>query len=360
MGIGEIVPIYLVLDIVNMNSNDTREYDKSKSRRRAILWQCIFATVPLFGILVWLLIKVAIGESRKLTESNVDEADKEVKIHVFLDLQELLYVFLTILYLSMSLLVYVAFFVPQRKLLFKRYADHGKLVFGDVMELKRNSNSNVWDSFCIFLKNVTVRKHNKYFEAVYTVPEDVLDNYSETNIHSSKKLVPGQYKKLIRTVFPWHRERIAFLILPGEPTSGIPKADIELDVSNHGNHYSKGLKYVATFWVLFSLFGAIFTMLHFKDYYTVSKNDDYLQQTNDDIVIELFQEDHVWRNFWVLIGSCVPIVFGFNYIRYLFYYRFLVKSGKRFDGIAQEMVQTNPAGTDVENGPTDTPYVAIS
>lgn len=331
------------------------EYDKSKKRRRAVLWQCIFATVPLFGILLWLLIKVAIGESRELSEENADEADKEAKVHVFLDLQELLYVFITILYLSSALMVYVGVFVPQRKKLFKEFKENGIVVFGDVMSMKQTTAG------C---------NNNKYFEAVYAVQGQL-------------------YKKSIRTVFPWHRERIPFLVLPNQPKSGLPKADIELDVSNHGNHYSKGLIYVGSFWVLFSLFGAVFTMLHFKDYYTVINDDDKNNESgnnyngNDDVVVQLFEEDNVWQNFWILLGACAPLVFGVNYIRYLFYYRFLVKSGKKIDVHADakthnqnihqpsvvehghELMSKNIGPVvgvgDLEDGdPTSTPYVAIT
>ena len=75
------------------------------------IYQCIAATVPLFGILVYLLYKVALGEvapddsnsnavgdDANAYNNNVYDADDQNV--EYLDLKELLVVFIGILYLS--------------------------------------------------------------------------------------------------------------------------------------------------------------------------------------------------------------------------------------------------------------------
>ena len=327
----------------DLESTTSKLYDLHKKKRRAALWQCLISTVPLFGILLWLLIKVAIGESHGLDEeqNNDGEYDKKGQVNVFLDLQELIYAFVVILYISSSLLVYVGYFIPKRKALFKKYNDVGILAFGDVTESVANRNREkiknpsekctVGDYLRYYYNILRCRygRRDVYFESQYVITDEVALKLQQAS-KSKKPVVPGTYKKVIRTVFPWHREKIAFLLLPNQPKSGLPKADIELDISNHGNHYSKGLKYVATFWVLFSLFGATFTVSNFKDYYNYENGDDedlYGDDDSENVVQQLLDEEHVWRNYWIGVCLCGPIVLAFNFVRFALYYKFLVKSG---------------------------------
>lgn len=334
------------------------------------IYQCIAATVPLFGILAYLLYKVALGEvvpddgnsnnavgdDAYAYNNNVYDADDQNV--EYLDLKELLVVFIGILYLSFSLFVYVAVFIPKRKQLFKTYANTGVLVFGDVIE-KDNTDSSGVNRFC---DAVRCRKPT-YLDCTYTVPGTFWENEIvngeqqrelESGLAAAAPTGPVRYRKRIKTQFPWYRERIPFLVLPGKPKSGMPRSDVELDVSNHDNHNTRGLAYVSLFWMIFSFCGALFTTLRFQDYY--DEDDD----------VSGIETGSIWNLFWLSIGLFIPIVLGYNWFQFYLYRRFMVHSGVKINEDTQRNVPSSPAdvvqsGTQSEDFPNgESAYVAIS
>lgn len=323
------------------------------------IYQCVAATTPLFSILAYLLYKVALGEvSSPADEDAVDDAyaynnmydaDDQNNNVEYIDLKELLFVFIGIMYLSFSLFVYVAVFIPKRKQLFKTYAHTGVLVFGEVHVLEKEASTSdggvSMDRIC---NVVRCSRRSSYLDCTYTLPGTFWENEVEGNGATGSG--PVRYQKRIKTQFPWYRERIPFLVLPGNPKSGMPRSDVELDVSNHENHSTRGLAYVSLFWVIFSFSGALFTTLRFQDYY------------DDEEDVSGMEDETTWTLFWLSVGLFIPIVLGYNWLRFYLYQRFMVHSGVKIIEDNQtpkppDVVQTGQSEY-FPNG--ESAYVAIS
>jgi hypothetical protein len=163
------------------------------------------STTPFLVLFVYFIIS-AVRRPQTLAEhyENKDELEDPL---VLLSLDSILDTFLATLVLWSSLTIYVVFFVPKRRKLMETYTREGSgatQVVGDVFYDRPKG--------CIG-RLCNRMHHTDVAYVTYPRPED-------------NRVV----EKKIRTYHPYHREKVAIIVLPGMPLSGQPLADVERDV----------------------------------------------------------------------------------------------------------------------------------
>lgn len=163
------------------------------------IFQFILATVPLFFLLVWFVInaKKQIQTSCYDDKEFYDEesfALFEEECSKFIPLKQFVYVFVTIYFCCILLEMYVLVFVPWRHALINQYLSQGETVIGNVY-YKTGKH------------NLTLTSH----------------------AHVVYELESTRIRRKVRVFERYTRELAAILILPGQPLSGQPKVDLEID-----------------------------------------------------------------------------------------------------------------------------------
>jgi len=331
---------------------DTAEERYQTYRRRLI--QLVVATVPLFFVLCYLLYQTAIHKPGS-NNDNVYQDDANVNSEVveFLDLDELLHIFLLLFYLSMLFLIYVTLFIPKRRALMKRYKNYGILVFGDVIEPQRPHIQ----AFCFGC----CAQSKRTFEASYTIPPDVnlmdestMDHRDAKDVQGERSCIPVRYSKTIRTFFPYSRERIPFYVLPKRPRSGLPKSDVDRDIAQFESAPPlTGVRNVILFWVLFTFLSSLYTVFIYKNYYESV-------ETNN--ILGISVNTGVWGTFLFSTGLSLPICFLLNYFRFRLYWNWLVMSAKLIKdpaAVSHHQTTSDDPLSGIEGG-GDTAYVRIT
>jgi len=231
-------------------------------------------------------------------------------------LSGMLYSFLLTFILWSILTVYLAFFIAKRRRLMERYQQEGVVsVLGNVL----------YDRPSGICANLRGKCHNEdYAYVTYQYPSDnnnVYNNHTKTEDEEAPKLV---VEKVVRTYFPYHREKITILILPNLPLSGQPKEDIERDVSTYQSNYAiknrNRKKYVLVLcisWIFFCLFGALY-ILHQM---SIMNEMNFDNAEEEDL-------DTAWIIFWIVLLLVTPILaFGGNLIQWWWYYKWITDRG---------------------------------
>ena len=162
-------------------------------------FQFIIATVPLFLLLVWFVVNAHAQLKTSCYDDKVfyDEesfAIYEEECSKFIPLKQFVYVFVTIYFCCILLEMYILVFVPMRHRLINQYLSDGETVIGNVY-------------FKPSKHNMTLTSHG---HVVYE--------------HESKRI-----RRQVQIFERYTRELAAILILPGQPLSGQPKVDLEID-----------------------------------------------------------------------------------------------------------------------------------
>lgn len=163
------------------------------------IFQCIIATVPLFFLLTWFVFNA----HAQLQTSCYDEKEfydeqsfamYEEECSKFIPLDQFVYVFLAIYFCCILLEMYILVFVPIRHALIYQYLNQGETVIGNIYYKPSK-------------QNMTLTSHG---HVVYE--------------HESKRI-----SRKVQIFERYTRELAAILILPGLPSSGQPKVDLEID-----------------------------------------------------------------------------------------------------------------------------------
>ncbi len=134
------------------------------------------------------------------------ELDDDVDIPPLITLDSILNTFLSTLVLWTSLYVYLKIFVGKRRSLIQTYASEESgttRVVGDVYYDQPKGCSKI------------INRMNRTDLAYVTYPHMDDDTFVQ---------------KKIRTYHPYHREKVAVVLLPGLPLSGLPLEDINRDL----------------------------------------------------------------------------------------------------------------------------------
>ena len=147
------------------------------------------------------------------------EDDNEEDKAPLITLESILYTFLATLILWSSLFIYLKSFVPKRRALMQKYAseDSGNTrVVGDVYYEEPKGCGRLCNKM----------------------------NHTDLAYVTYRHLDDGKYvQKTIRTYHAYHREKVAVILLPGLPLSGLPLEDVERDVLSYQRYVLSSLFY---------------------------------------------------------------------------------------------------------------------
>jgi hypothetical protein len=163
------------------------------------IFQFILATIPLFFLLIWFVVNAHKQIQTSCYDGKVfyDEASfamYEEECSKFIPLKQFVYVFVTIYFCCILIEMYVFVFVPLRHALINKYLSQGETVIGNVYYKPSKHN-------------LTLTSHG---HVVYE--------------HGSTRI-----SRKVQVFERYTRELAAILILPGQPLSGQPKVDLEID-----------------------------------------------------------------------------------------------------------------------------------
>jgi hypothetical protein len=202
--------------------------------------QAVLATSPLAGLLLWFLFEASRRPSQscstnpenvyddQLSEEIVDECSHKIA------LRDMVIVYLVVALCWAILGVYLTYYIPRRQELVNAYLTQGITLIGDVFY---NPIKKPW---CGILTS--------YGTVVYP--------------HPNQK-TPIVIQRQVRIFERYTRERAAIVYLPGQPCSGQPKSDLQIDydVSQLNQERLLYLKWLCWGWVAFSLIAPIYIML---------------------------------------------------------------------------------------------------
>lgn len=183
------------------------------------------ATTPIFILLVWFLWE---AHQHSVTPPCTPYwADNEHGHKVLVVCKELIQVQQTVLvYLVVALswgilAVYLTFYVPQRHALLQQYLSDGIHKLGDV-----------------------------HYESQAACGGLRTDHWGQvTYPHVNYKVYPAYVSRRVPVLQRYTRERVTIVVLPDCPFSGLPKADVELDVAASTRHKKRLFHLVVLSWV---------------------------------------------------------------------------------------------------------------
>lgn len=325
--------------------------------------QFLLMTVPLLCVYLYFLYLAYARPSVA--------ADEETYTNDRIRLMDILYVYLATLVLFSSLVVYMAWFVPKRRNLSKRYEKEGVIILGDVQYTESYYDKNKLEQTDSDTINIVVKVYRHVKNCCFAISVWVANNFAPTNNYGyviydlekvanhpayeqrmNGKQLTGIIKKKVRVYHRYPREQVSLLVLPAYPYSGQPKNDLETDWASFSKYVSgatlpmsedednnemmsndepsKGSKnniqpkrrdrsfgvlLVSIFWVTFICLASIYLIHQIKEVDDVYDDEDATK---------------AWVVFWVVIGGIVPLVaiFG-NYIRWKIYERWMLHSGSK-------------------------------
>mmetsp|Transcript_364 Transcript_364/g.452 ORF Transcript_364/g.452 Transcript_364/m.452 type:complete len:349 (-) Transcript_364:1121-2167(-) len=325
------------------NSPLTSSDDLANNDHRASVFQLFLATTPLLGILnyfLYLAYKRPSLDRYNLADDATDEEVEAAWNEPEIPLIELFFTFLIFLTIWSWLAIHMSIFIPKRRGLIQEYinAPGVRTVIGDV-EFNNSCATSLWQKI---LDKIFTR--SDYATVTYTIEKSSIgENFMDEDeygswlcgAHINKSRVRKQadghsevshegnappnvtalcVRKTIRTFFPFDRERIAIMLLPGKPKSGIPRSDIDRDISTHASSRKRifYLTLIANFWLLFTFCGCIYILVQMGKI-----NNDVLE--NDELG---------WILFSVTLFGIIPLTAGGgNWIRFFMYRKFYHNNG---------------------------------
>jgi len=291
------------------------------------LGQLVLATSPIFALLCYFLYLTA--NRHNLAAYNLDGVDDDAAVQELiasdgpvLELGSILDAFLGFFFCWSCALVYVAVFIPKRRLLVDEYVTRGLIVLGDVKYSPRRG----WRYLCTSWKR---------FAAEYAVVTyrhgTALKVTGGGSGGGSGATSEGRWvvSKLVRTFHPYSRENVALWVIPGRPMSAQPKADVEHDFATFAGtdrDRSRGVVVVLLAWTAFTLCGSLYVCLQME------KLEEKDPQNID--------SDLAWKLFFFAVCGLTPLVaVGGNWVRWLFYKRWMTGGGHLVEmGSAEEQV----------------------
>lgn len=318
--------------------------------------QFLLMTVPLLCVYLYFLF-LAYERPSIADPDNPKFAEDRIR------LMDILYTFLATLILFSSLVVYMLWFVRERRSLSKRYEKEGVIILGDVRytesyyDLTKLEDSDatgffvkvyrVMKNFCFIFtawiaNGLTLR--NNYGYVVYDLERVANHPACDYEARNKGTQLSGIITKKVRVYHRYPREQVSILVLPKYPNSGQPKADMEADWASFSKYVGGlpsqeqddemddgrdqggntilpkrdrilGVLLVSIFWVGFLVIGS---------YYVVDRIEVVDDVYNDEDATK------AWTVFWTVIGGVVPLVaiLG-NYIRWKLYESWMLHSGSK-------------------------------
>lgn len=250
------------------------------------------STIPFLVVLIYFLYT---AYHRPYYYSQQSEDDEEP----LMSLMDILIVFLTFHVLWTIFAAYLLFYIPKRRQLLGLFlSDGAEETLGDVI-FDETSNAPILGC-CRF-------NYQDYGYAVYPHPH---------NPH-------GQVvRKQVRVYQPYTRERITILRLPNRPLSGQPKVEIVMDLSSMKQERDTTIKFmtiVSVAWLLFSLAGAVYTLVQMT------------RAQNHGFIVGNENAANGRRLLLVVVGLSVPFALLVNFIRFLCWRNWMVNSGSVLD-----------------------------
>jgi hypothetical protein len=280
--------------------------------------QMLCATVPILTLLVWFMFR-----ARELVQNPpcvpyLAENGRGKMVMVVCEelnqLRQMVAVFLVLAALWALLAVYLTVYVPRRLSLLQRYIDEGNHKLGDVVYERAFS--------CGGLCGSGHWGHITYQHVNYAV-------------------YPTYVTRRVPVLQHYTRERVAILVLPDLPFSGMPKSDIELDLAASTRQRKRSWMVVglAWWWFLFCVFAPIFLLV-------------CMEQLNVSFVGR-----HVYVN-WILYSICVGLVIPLFalvvnhrvWTRYLFDITLNGQIAESVSGSSETMGTLGTTQTDIEVG----------
>lgn len=325
--------------------------------------QFLLMTVPLLCVYLYFLYLAYARPSVA--------ADEETYANDRIRLMDIMYVYLATLVLFSSLVVYMAWFVPKRRNLSKRYENEGVIILGDVQYTESYYDKNKLEQIDSDTINIVAKVYRHIMNRCFTITAWVANNFASTNnygyvIYNLEKVanhpayeqrkngkqITGIIKKKVRVYHRYPREQVSLLVLPAYPYSGQPLQDLEADWASFSKYVSGatlpmsvdednnemmsddepskggknnikpkrrdrcfGVLLVSIFWVTFLCLASIYVIHQIKEVDDVYDDEDATK---------------AWVVFWVVIGGIVPLVaiLG-NFLRWRIYERWMLHSGSK-------------------------------
>lgn len=244
------------------------------------------STTPFVVVLIYFIYT---AYHRPYFYSQQDADDEEP----LMSLMDIMIVFLTFHALWTLFTVYLMFYIPKRRRFLGRYLDEGETTLGDVIF----DDSSRMHILCCRLN------YQDHGYAIYPHPN---------NPH-------GQIvRKRVRVYQPYTRERTTIVRLPNRPLSGQPKMELEMDLSlmkKERDTTIKYMTYVSFAWILFSLAGAVYTLIQM----TRSQNQGFVVG-NENAVFGR-------RILLIVVGLNVPFALICNLLRFLLWRNWMINRG---------------------------------
>mmetsp|Transcript_41649 Transcript_41649/g.99835 ORF Transcript_41649/g.99835 Transcript_41649/m.99835 type:complete len:343 (-) Transcript_41649:3706-4734(-) len=240
------------------------------------------STVPFLCVLSFLLYKAwerpRLAADYDQNNNNADYDDGEV-----FSLMDILAIFLSFHVMWSMFVIYLIIFIPKRRHFLGRYlSDDAETALGDVI-FDPDSRA------C----GVHLQDYGYALYAHPTQPNTIV-------------------RKHVRVYQAYTRERVTIARLPNRPFSGQVKIDVEIDLRQMRTQRDETLRWITwigLFWFVFTLAGASYALyqLHVTHRLALNENTQAAK-----------------RLFIIVVGLNVPICYGANWIRFLFYHNWMV------------------------------------
>lgn len=222
--------------------------------------QFIFATLPFFILLLWFLYQAYRRPNTQCYQNDPgdfddDQAKNELgeACSQLIPLVQFVYVFLGVAFCWTLLAVYVTFYIPRRHKLVEAYLRQGETVIGDVI-----FGRNTWGIMSL----------TSYGHVEYTHPDKDKHVTIRRKVHLYER---------------YSRELTAILYLPGQPTSGQPKLDLEIDrdVSELNSERLQILLWYSWAWSMFCLVAPLYILKVMNDLAEEGNEENVWQPENN-------------------------------------------------------------------------------
>jgi hypothetical protein len=179
-------------------------------------------------------------------------------------------VYLAFALLWATLAVYLTFYVPRRLALLQRYVDDGDHKLGDVAYERAPSLAASW--CCCFVGGGDSSSGGGGGDSCCrgSCPPGGIPSCCDrrhygvvTYPHVNFKVYPTYVSRRVPVLQHYTRERVAVLVLPGLPFSGMPKSDVELDLIASSRQRKRTTMIVAVCWAwtLFCVLAPVYLLV---------------------------------------------------------------------------------------------------
>ena len=219
-----------------MPPRSSRRFDLGSQTQPIV--QFVVATLPFLAVLIWFLFETyrrpqsaCYDEANYYADDDATRNSLEDACGGLIPLRQFLFIFLGALCCSVLLAFYLTLYIPRRHSLVEAYLKQGNVVIGDVYY-----------------------SHSKFPFASLTATGHVVYPHPDDGTR--------QIRRKVYLYERYTRERAAVLYLPGQPLSGQPKMDLEIDrdVADLNKARLSILAKYAWAWVVFSLFAPLYIL----------------------------------------------------------------------------------------------------